>query len=466
MISQENTTFVPRLKLGGLVIFGVSYMAPAVVIATFGVIAFISQGAAPLAYLVATAAMVLTALSYGKLAREFPASGSVYTYARRTLGGRFGFLAGWTILLDYLFLPMVAWLITGLYLSVMFPVLPAWAWGLIVIALTTFVNIIGVKLADRMNRVLLIIVLLAVAAVVGLALMAGMGSDTPISAAVWPETTSVPVIVAAAAVAAYSFLGFDAVSTMSEEVKNPSRNVPRAILYVVLIGGLIFFVTSFVLQWVHPGGSFGDTDTGGFEVLYALGGETFSSVVTTAMVLGTLASCVAVQATGSRLLFVMGRDGVLPKKLFGTLHGKFNTPVRSLLLIAAIGVAGQFLTVGDATSLINFGAFLAFATANVCVFVLWAKRRGEASRRDSIIGWVVIPVLGFAVDIFLLFQLSPIAIGLGVVWLALGVVYLAVLTRGFKRPAPSLHLDVITEIEDLGGAGAEAETGAAEPAAR
>lgn len=440
-MSQETPTLIPRLKLSGLVIFGVSYMAPAVVIATFGVIAFLSQGAAPLAYATATAAMVLTALSYGKLAREFPSSGSIYVYARRVLGSKIGFLAGWTILLDYLFLPMVAWLITGLYLSMQFPFLPPWGWGLIVIALTTVVNVIGLKLADRLNRVLLLIVTVAVVSVIVLGIAFAAGSDVPATAAIVPEHLSISAVVAAAAVAAYSFLGFDAVSTLSEEVQQPSKNVPRAILLVVLVGGLIFVLTAFVMQWVHPGAEFEAADTGGFEVLMVIGGSSFAGVVTIAMVVGTLASCVAVQASGSRLLFVMGRDGVFPKKFFGALSNRFNTPVKNLLLMAAIGVAGQFLTVGDATSLINFGAFLAFAVANVCVIVLWVRRRREAQGSAGLIGWVVVPVLGLAVDVFLLLQLSPLALGIGTAWLVIGVIYLAVLTKGFKAPAPGLTLE-------------------------
>ncbi len=439
--SESQPALVPRLGLTGLVIFGVSYMAPAVVIATFGVIALLSQGAAPLAYAVATAAMVLTALSYGKLAREFPNSGSIYTYARRVIGSRFGFLAGWTILLDYLFLPMVAWLITGLYLSAQFPVLPSWAWGLIVITLTTVVNVIGLKLADRLNRVLLLLVMVAVASVVVLGIAAATGGGAPARSAIWPSDLSISAVVVGAAVAAYSFLGFDAVSTMSEEVKDPSRNVPRGILAVVLVGGIIFVVTSFVMQWVHPGAAFDDPDTGGFEVLLAIGGPGFAGAVNIAMVVGTLASCIAVQASGSRLLYVMGRDGVFPKRFFGALQRRFKTPVLNLLLIAAIGIAGQFLTMGDATSLINFGAFLAFAVANLCVIVLWARRRGAVPGRARVFAWVVVPILGFAVDIFLLLQLSPLALGIGAAWLLVGVVYLAVITKGFRAPAPGLSID-------------------------
>ncbi|MBK0420066.1 APC family permease [Leucobacter sp. CSA1] len=432
---------IPQLGLIGLVVFGVSYMAPGVVVATFGVISNLSNGAAAMAYVFATGAMILTAISYGKLARQYPASGSIYTYARRTLGSQLGFLSGWIILLDYLFLPMVAWLITGLYFGAQFTFLPSWAWGIIIIAFCTLVNIVGLKLADRFNRVLLLIVLLGVAVLIGFGVAFASGTDNPVSVAIWPEAATISTIAAGAAVAAYSFLGFDAVSTLSEEVKDPKRNVPRGIVYVVLSGGIVFVLTSFVMQWAHPSLDFDNVDTAGYEVLTLVGGPVFAGVVNTTILIGGLASCVAVQASGSRLLFVMGRDGVFPRKLFGFLHDKFRTPVFNLLLIAAIGFAGLFLTIGDATSLINFGAFLAFAIANVCVIALWWKSRASMPLGRNLLGFIIIPVLGFAVDIYLLFQLGGLALTIGSIWLAVGVVYLLFLTKGFRRPAPGLDVE-------------------------
>lgn len=440
-MSEPTKKLIPQLNLAGLVVFGLSYMAPAVVIATFGVIAVLSNGAAPMAYVFATVAMILTALSYGKLARKFPASGSIYTYARRTIGSKMGFLSGWIILLDYLFLPMVAWLIVGLFFSAQFPFLPPWAWGLIVIAFCTLMNIVGLKVADRFNRVLLTLTGAGVLALIGFGIAFAADTGAPAAAAFWPEGATISVVAAGAAVAAYSFLGFDAVSTLSEEVKDPRKNVPRGIVLVVLSGGLIFVLASFVMQWAHPSLDFLDVETAGYEVLNLIGGPVFAGLVNSTVLIGGFASCVAVQASGSRLLFVMGRDGVFPRRIFGFLHDKFRTPVFNLVLIAAIGLIGQFLTVGDATSLINFGAFTAFAIANVCVVVLWYKHRDSMPLGKHFLGYLVIPVLGFAVDIYLLFQLSPLALGIGAAWLTAGVIYLAFLTKGFKRPAPGLDVD-------------------------
>lgn len=448
-MSEQVKRLIPQLSLAGVVVFGVSYMAPAVVIATFGVIAALSNGASAMAYIFATLAMILTALSYGKLAKAFPTSGSIYTYARKTIGSKLGFLSGWVILLDYLFLPMVAWLITALYFSAQFPFLPAWAWGLIVIGFCTLVNILGLKLADRFNRVLLFIVLIGVLALIGFGIAFASDSPNPVSLAIWPEGATISAIAAGAAVAAYSFLGFDAVSTLSEEVKDPQRNVPRGILFVVLAGGIIFVLTSFVMQWAHPGADFANEDTAGYEVLTLIGGPVFAGLINSTLLIGGLASCVAVQASGSRLLFVMGRDGVFPRKFFGYLNSKFRTPVLNLILIAAIGLIGQFLTVGDATSLINFGAFLAFTVANICVIVLWAKNRGTQPKKASLIGFIIIPALGVAVDLYLLFHLSPLALTIGGTWLAIGVIYLAFLTRGFRQPAPGLDLESVERDSDI-----------------
>lgn len=440
-MSDQVKKLVPTMGLVGIVVFGLSYMAPGIVISTFGVIAVLSSGASPLAYVLATLAMFLTALSYAKLSRIYPSSGSIYTYARKTIGSKLGFLAGWVILLDYLFLPMVAWLITGLYFSAQFPILPSWAWGILVIAFCTAVNVIGLKLADRVNKVLLAIVLVAIVVVIGFALAFAGGSGNSAAAAIWPEGATITAIAAGAAVAAYSFLGFDAVSTLSEEVKNPVRNVPRGIIAVVLAGGFIFILTSFVMQWAHPGVEFENVDTGGYEVLELLGGPVFAGIINSATLLGSLASCVAVQASGSRLLFVMGRDGVLPRKLFGLLLERFRTPVFNLFFIAGIGLIGLFLTVGEAASLINFGAFLAFTVANVCVIVVWYRRRAEMSLKSSLFGFIIVPILGAAIDLYLLSNLSPLALMLGGGWLIVGVIYLAVLTRGFRVPPPGLNFN-------------------------
>jgi amino acid transporter len=442
-------TLLPRLGLLSVVVFGIAYMSPNVVVSTFGVIAGASSGAAPMAYLIATLAMTLTALSYGKLARRYPASGSVYTYARKLLDSRIGFLAGWAILLDYFFLPMVAWYITALYMQVQFPVLPVWGWLVLTIAITTVINVLGIVLADRVNRVLLAVTTLAMLGlVVALLVYLGGGSGGTPAQALWTSHTSVGAVAAAAAIAAYSFLGFDAISTLSEEVRDAERNVPRGIVLAVLIGGAIFVVMALLLQMAHPGGSFKDEATAGYEIAVAAGGTRFANVYNVLTLIGGFASCLAIQASTSRLMFVMGRDGALPRRVFGTLHPRFRTPVFNLLLIAIAGLFATRLSLATAASFINFGAFLAFTLVNVCVIAMWVRGRHERARM-SVLGYLVLPTLGAAVDVYLLTKLSSNAVVLGLAWLTLGAVYLAVLTRGFRRPTPELSLDQLHDREPI-----------------
>ncbi|MDO0929367.1 APC family permease [Streptomyces sp. TG1A-8] len=440
--APENTSrLTPRLGLLSIVVFGLSYMAPAIVVSTFGVIASTSKGVAPTAYVVATLAMTLTALSYGKLARDHPASGSVYTYARKLLGSRIGFLAGWALLLDYLFLPMVAWLIQALYLHVQFPFLPTWCWLVAVIAVTTFINALGLLIADRVNKVLLGLTALGLLALVVVCVHTIGGAPAEGGAhALWNPATSLGAVTAAAAIAAYSFLGFDAVSTLSEEVRDPRRNVPRGILLTVVIGGGIFFLVSFLLQWVHPGAVFHDESTAGYEVALQAGGKGFADVTNDISLIGGFASCVAIQASTSRLMYVMGRDGVLPRRAFGRLHPRTGTPLFNLLVIAVVGLLGTRLSLDTATSFINFGAFLAFTLVNICVIAAWRARRRAGTTRP-VLTHVALPVLGAVADVYLLSKLNHTAMVLGLIWLAIGVLYLVVLTRGLRREPPELHLE-------------------------
>ncbi len=437
--SAPAMKLLPRLGLLGVVFFGLAYMSPSIVTSTFGVVSETSRGAAPTAYLVATAAMLLTAVAYAVLAREYPTAGSAYTYVGRTLGRVVGFFAGWVILLDYLFLPMVAWLIQSTYLHAQFPGIPLWVWLLINVGATTTINLLGIALADRVNIVLTITAMASVAAlVVVLLLFLGREGGGPASSAMWNEETNLVAVSSAAAVAAYSFLGFDAISTLSEETKQPRRDIPRGIVLAVLLGGCIFVGVSFLMQLVHPGGVFENADTAGYTLSIFAGGEAFTNVNNLVSVIAGFGSGLAIQATSSRLLYVMGRDGVLPRSVFGRLSSVFRVPWINILLIGLIGMLGMLLDIGKATAYINFGAFLAFALVNVAFLVwIWRSFRARSSMaRAALLS--LVPIAGFAVDLYLFSKLHPEAYAIGGGWLVLGLVMLGIATRGFRRPVPVL----------------------------
>lgn len=429
------------LGLGGVTLFGLAYMAPIIVLGIFGVIAEASAGASAGSYLLATVAMLFTAASYAKMSVHYPVAGSSYTYVRKALDSRLGFLVGWTILLDYLFLPLVIWLIGAAYLTGEFPAVPAWVWIVAFIVVTTALNILGLKVADKANLVLMALQFLVIALFIGFAvahMVSRHGGGSLLSVTPFSGTGGFPAIAAGAAIAAYSFLGFDAVSTLTEDTKNPQRNIPRAIMLVALIGGVVFVTVAYILTLVQPGGTFPNADSLAADTARTIGGALFAAFFVTGLIIGQFTSGLAAQASVSRLLYAMGRDSVLPKKFFGTLSPRFFTPVFNIVPCGLIGLGAVFLSVATSTSFINFGAFTAFTLVNLSVIGYFVRHRHE--QRLNPLTYVVIPLIGAVVDVYLLTQLGSAALTLGVIWTSIGVVYLLVLTRGLRVPPPELSL--------------------------
>jgi putrescine importer len=439
---MNNTVKLDRtLGLWSVVLFGLAYMTPMIAFGTFGALATASQGTTGMAYLVATGAILLTAISYGVMARVYPFAGSAYTYARRSINPSFGFLVGWAVLLDYFFLPMVAWLIGAAYLTSAFPTIPAWVWIISFIGLTTAVNVIGIAFANYINFILMLVQLVVVAAFIFLAARyvialngpGGLASVKPFFSAHVPFSASV----AGAGIAAYSFLGFDAISTLTEETKDAKRTMPRAIIITALVGGLIFIPSAYFAQLAHPGFEFVSADAAATEIAKAIGGDLFVTIFLATLVVAQFTGGLAAQASVGRLLYAMGRDKVLPSSFFGRLHPKWHTPVLNLSLVGLVGLLALTMDVTTSTSFINFGAFLAFAAVNLSVIALYFKGHAEVKPLGALIG-LVIPTVAAVCDLFLLWNLDTNAKILGVVWLAVGVAYLAYLTRFFQTVPPEM----------------------------
>ena len=431
------------LSLGSVVLFGIAYMTPIIVLGTFGILADVTRGVVPSAYLVASVAMLFTALSYGRMAAAFPVAGSAYTYVRKSISPKLGFLAGWAVLLDYLFLPMAIWLIGAAYLHSAFPAVPQALWVLAFIGVTTAINVVGLRLAKNINGVLMLVQFLVLIAFVGLAIhyITGDGSRP-----LWTlepflkEGTQLPLIMGGAAIACYSFLGFDAVSTLTEETHEPRKTIPRAILLITLIGGGIFIAASYFVQLAHPSVEFQNADSAAYEIARNIGGDLFFSFFLIGLIVGQFTSGLSAQASASRLLFAMGRDGVLPRPFFGRISKRFETPVNSIVLCGVVALLALHMDVTTSTSFINFGAFLAFSLVNLSVifhYYLNAERRGL---RELVL-FLLFPLIGLFADLWLMVSLDHLAIWLGATWLVLGVVYLAVITSGFRQQPPEMHFE-------------------------
>ncbi|HEX3780943.1 MAG TPA: APC family permease [Pseudonocardiaceae bacterium] len=444
------STPAPRLTrtltLGPVVLFGLAYMAPMIVLGTFGSIDEPSGRAVPTSYLLALVAMLFTAVSYGRMARAYPVAGSAYTYTRRTIDGRVGFLVGWAVLLDYFFLPMVIWLIGATFLNREFPAVPNWIWIVAFIVLTTIVNVIGIQLAANANLLLTGLQILVLIFFVILSFRHAASTGSIFSTAPFGNSsTTVSAVAGGAALAAYSFLGFDAITTLTEETKEPKRTIPKAIVLVTIIGGVIFLITSYAAELIALGLHSVNVDSEAFDIAAQIGGNLFSAFFIAGLVITQLASGIAAQASASRLLFAMGRDNVLPRKVFGFVHPKFHTPVLNILAIGAVGLIGIVNSVSNAVSFINFGAFTAFTFVNLCVFAM-ALRKRTFHGVGQILGNIVAPLIGAAFDIWLLTQLDWHAHLLGVIWLVLGIGYLTYLTRGFRRPPPEVDFSEDVEL--------------------
>ncbi|MBB2198491.1 APC family permease [Gluconacetobacter sp. 1c LMG 22058] len=439
-----NVKLDRTLGLWSVVLFGLAYMAPMIVLGTFGTLATASRGTAAMAYLIAAAAILLTALSYRVMARAHPVAGSAYSYARHAIGPRIGFLVGWAVLLDYIFLPMVIWLIGAAYLAAAFPGVPRWAWIVGFIVLTSVINIAGIVCANRVNILLMLGQFAILVAFLALAARYVLVLDGPGGLLAVPPffTARVPfsASVAGAAIAAYSFLGFDAVTTLAEETRDARRTMPRAILIIALGSGVIFVLSAYLTQLAHPGADFASPDAAGVEIARAIGGDLFAVVFLATLVVAQFTSGLAAQASVGRLLYAMGRDRVLPPGLFGTLHPRWRTPVANLLLVGAIGLGALAMDVATSTSFINSGAFLGFAAVNLSVIALYLRGGGRL-RAPGVVAGLILPALGALCDVFLLWHLDRHARLLGLAWLTLGIGWLGWQTRGFRRVPPDMRAE-------------------------
>lgn len=430
------------LRLPQVVFFGLAYLAPMVVFAIYGTIVETSKGLAASSYLVAMIAMMFTALSYGEMVKAYPVSGSSYTYTRRSLNAHIGFMVGWAILLDYVFIPMAIWLIGASYLSAAFPHVPVWLWVLTFIVVTTTINLFGIELGANINLLMMMFQLLVIVLFLALSLvhLAHGGRSWFSLRPFYARSGSFSAVLAGASIACYSFLGFDAITTLTEETLEPKRTLPKAILLVAFVGGVIFVAASYVGQLVHPSLTFHQVDAAAFEIARAIGGTLFTAVFLAGIIVAQFASGLSAQASAARLLYAMGRDAVLPKRIFAYLHPRYRTPILNVLLIGAVAMMALWMSVETSTSFINFGAFSAFTLVNLSVIAHYIVRQRRRTLRDWLIH-LLCPLCGAAFDFWLLLNLDKDALRLGAAWTVMGLIYLAVMTKGFQQAPPELSLD-------------------------
>ena len=439
--SEEDHEAHLRRVLGtpSLVLFGLVYMVPLTVFTTYGIVTQVSGGRLSVAYLVTLAAMVFTARSYARMSAAYPVAGSAYTYTQRSFGAPLGFLAGWSLLLDYLFLPMLNYLVIGIYLNAAIPAIPEWVIVVVTIAIVTVLNIVGIVSVARANFVIIAVQAIFIVVFIVLACVTLSDAGTvDLMAPLRGDGTAdgLNPILAGAAILCLSFLGFDAVSTLSEEAKDPRRTVPRAIMIATVASGIIFIILSYVSQLVFPSNQFADVDSGALDVMTTAGGQFLNTFFTAAYVAGALGSAITSQASVARILYAMGRDGILPRKIFGYVSARFGTPVYAILVVSVISLLAIVIDLATMASIVSFGALVAFSAVNLTVIKHYFIDNGE----KNVLNNMVLPVIGFLLTVYLWFSLSGLTLVVGLIWLAVGFVWLLGVTRGFQRPTPVLDM--------------------------
>jgi putrescine importer len=433
------------LGLWAIVGLGLGYMTPTVLFDTFGIVTKQTHGAVPLAYGVALVVMFFTAISYGRMSKIFPTAGSSYTYTRETIHPTLGFMVGWTAMLDYLLLPLVNALIIRLYMVSFFPSVPGWIWVVLFVAAITALNVWSLKSTSKANFALVAFACVMIGVFILLSvvqLSRGMGDGTLLTAQTFAHSGIHPTaILTGATVVCFSFIGFDAITMYTEEAKD-TRDVPKAILLCLMIGGLIFLVTGHVAQAVFPNvHGFHMTDDTLPEMALFVGGKFFQILFVSAAFAATVASALASHASVSRLLHVMGRNGVLrPSRLFAYIHPTRRTPVYAIILVGVVSLLATSMSLELVSSMINFGALVAFSFVNFSVIAHFVFKRREFRSAKQVAQNIVLPVVGAGMTGILWSFLHKDALIAGLTWAGIGVVYAFILTRKTGRKLSELTM--------------------------
>ncbi|MBT2655589.1 APC family permease [Bacillus sp. ISL-18] len=442
---MEKTNLNQRLTLFSVVMIGLSIMAPGTVFSTFGITTQITEGKVPAAYAVAAIALGFTAYSYGQMVKVYPTSGSAYTYVQHSFNSHIGFLVGWALFTDYLLLPMVNYLIAGIFMSSVLPSIPTYVWILLLIGMTTIINIRGIKLVGVINTLLMVYSILVIVLFCFLSIksvLEGTGTGSLFSTSpIFESKQSFSLILAGASLLCFSFLGFDSITTLAEETIDATKTIPKAIFIILITGALIFIVVSYIASLVQPDfRAFTNPDAAAVEMATMVGGNVFTSFFLGATLVGTFASGLAAQASVSRVLLAMGRDSMLPKRFFGYVHPRLKTPILNIVLVGAVSLLALVLSLTVATSFINFGALVAFLFVNLSVIAHYFIRKKDSSVR-GIVTYLIFPLIGAGFIVWLLSGLNVHSIILGISWTILGVIYLMYLVKFKRMKSVSLKFD-------------------------
>lgn len=436
------------LSIRDLVVYGLLFIGPLAPVGVFGVLDARTDGAVALVYLLATVAMAFTAWSYAEMSRVVPHAGSVFAYASEGLGGGAGFLAGWLAMLDYLLIPSVAYLFSGIALHTLVPGVPAWVFTLIAFAGTTALNLLGVSSAARVGTMVLVIeiAVLLLFVLLAIGVLADGGATrpwlSPLTGREAGGTTSAAVI-GAVSIAVLSFLGFDAIAAFAEETTGGPHAVGRAIFVCLLGAGALFILQTWLAALLSPVTAAElarhpeQQGTAFYVLTRAALGPWLATVLAAVKAVGPAFAAMTAQAAAARLLFGMARDGRLPHGL-AAVDARRGVPRASLVATAALTLVVSVWAARRAdgldilVSIVDIGALAAFTLLHLSVvgyFVVQGRAAARLAHR-------LIPALGALVTLWVILEAGFLAKLVAVGWVAVGV-----LLGRLSRPSAASPLE-------------------------
>jgi amino acid transporter len=439
--ASGEPTLKRSLGLWDLIFYGIVIIQPTAPMSSFGVVSAEARGHVVTTILIGLVGMLLTGISYGRMARAYPSAGSAFTYVGQSIHPSLGYVTGWSMVMDYVLNPLICTIYSTSLLMNYFPWMPRWVGILGFALLFTVLNLQGVKASARTNTIIGIglggVVLLFLGAAVRYLMGQPLTGDDLTRPFYDPATFSLPMVLTGASIACLTYIGFDGISTLSEEVENPRRNILLATVITCLIIGVLATLQVYAAQLVWGNWTgFKIVDTAFVEVAGRAGGPWLFAIVGGALLIATIGSGTGAQLGAARLLYGMGRSDALPRRFFGQVSSRTRIPANNVLLVGALALfGGLFLSFQLGAEMLNFGAFIAFMGVNLAVFVhYWVKKH------DRNWSTLVLPILGFLICAYLFWSLRWQAKAVGGAWLAAGVIYGAIRTRGFKSELVSFDV--------------------------
>ena len=433
------TAAAPRLRraltLWDLILYGMIVLQPVAPMSAFGALSDRGRGHVVTAILVAMVAMLFTAMSYGRMARAYPSAGSAFTYVAQEIHPSVGYVTGWGMVMDYIVNPLICVIWCAGQAHEFAPAIPDWGWKIIFAVAFTLLNLRGIKTSARVNAgltagmsaVVIVIFVSAVRYIFGHPHTDPHFFTRPFYD---PQTFTLGNLFGCTSIAVLSYIGFDGISTLSEEAENPRRNIMLATVLTCVVIGILSAAEVYVAQLVWPATEpFPNPDTAYVWAAGRMWAPLFTIVGMT-LVVANFGSGMGAHIGAARLLYGMGRSNALPRSFFGAIDPRHQVPRNNVIFVGVLALIGSFfLTFGRGIELLNFGALIAFMGVNAAAFVRYFLHAEEKKV------WNFIPpVLGFLICFALWLSLSRPAQILGGLWMIAGIIFGIWKTRWFREP--------------------------------